>query len=405
MEDSLIQYREEEKFFSLKSYYIFEYKIEQVWKIISHPAKLMFVLGEWVDKTEYIEDDLKKDIFFEYPMKFKINSILNFRWKSIFECGFEVKEIVETEFYKKIFFDSYTFYPFQFKYQVIYNLYWNSDEENTLFIHELICEVNNRMFSNDQEQNLRERQVMFNKVEELLYNDLSVMYQEEGIILDINLNELWRIVTDWRIFKEYVPQICLEITYNGDPCRIGTEMKIINYGKNKNGYTKLRVFEIIYKENKNNNKTSSDFHINNSINESLKNTINQNNSEKSERNTDEINKVNGSENHEFYKSNKGNNKEPNENSEGNYSKINFKDYDECSIKEYTYVLECYEGVPKCPLQLLIFKFIKVSNDKSLLIFRHEFKQPVKHELIRNIGIEKKKILIDFRQSIKYHKTE
>jgi predicted membrane chloride channel (bestrophin family) len=60
MEDSLIQYREEEKFFSLKSYYTFKYKIEQVWKIISHPAKLIFVLGEWVDKIEYIEDNLKK---------------------------------------------------------------------------------------------------------------------------------------------------------------------------------------------------------------------------------------------------------------------------------------------------------------------------------------------------------
>jgi hypothetical protein len=338
-------------------------------------------------------------------MKFKINSILNFQWKSIFECRFEVKEILETEFYKKIFFDSYTFYPFQFKYQVIYNLYWNSDEESTLFIHELICEVNNRMFQNDQEQNLKERQVMFNKVDEMLNNDLSVMYQEEGIILDINLNELWRIVTDWRIFKEYVPQIFLEITYNGDPCRTGTEMKIINYGKNKNGFTNLRIIEIINKENKNNNKTSSDFHINNNIHESLKNTINQNNSEKSERKKDEINKINGSDNHEFYNSSKGNNKEPNENSKGNYSKINFKDKDECSIKEYTYVLECNDGVPKCPLQLLIFKFKKVSDDKSLLIFIHEFKQPVKHELIRNIGIEKKKILIDFRQSIKNHKTE
>lgn len=375
MEESLIQFNQGDKYFTLKSYYIFKFKIEQVWKIISHPAKLLLSLGEWVDKLKYTEDNQIKELIFEEEMKFKKNSILSFRWKSIFQCKHDIKEIIETDFYKKIIFDSYAIYPFFIKYQIIYNLYWDSVEENTLLIHEVVCEENNKLFQNDQEQNIKERYVMFKKIEELLKNDLSALYQEEAIILDININQLWNIVTDWRLLKEYVPDICSEILYQGDPQELGTEMKIINKEKNKNGYTYLRVIEIV----KNNQQKIKQ----NYNNENLSQSINE---------EDEINNLDGKEEFKAISNKK--------NISQNLPTIIESNYES---NQYKYVLESYESFPKCPLQLLIFKFVKLSEDKSLLVFRHEFKQPVKQDLIRKIGIEKKKILLDLKNSINYRK--
>lgn len=439
MEDSFIQYSEGEKHFTLKSFYIFNYKIDQVWNIISHPAKLLVALGKWVDGLHYEEGDKKQELIFQNPMKFKKHSKLSFRWKSIFQCRLEVKDIVENEFYKRILFDSYALYPFYIKYKIIYNLYWNSVEENTLLIHEVVCEVNNNMFQNDQEQNRKERYIMFKKIEEMLNNDITFLYQEEGIILDLSIDESWNIVTDWRKFKEHVPQICFDISYDGDPHRIGTEMKIINKNKDKMGFTNLRVIECSnidknkklkfneFSEIVNFNATEIDLkerckYVSRNKNKNLNSNKNKENqrelteslfNDKSNRDyfdyrvenrirCDILNQIKDSENTDYSDSvdieekiDKYSGRNP-----LNESK---KDEGENKVLEYRYVLECYEGVPKCPLQLLIFKFIKLSDDKSLFVFRHEFKQPVRQQLIKNIGIEKKQILIDFKNSINKQK--
>lgn len=438
MEESQIQYSEGEKHFTLKSYYIFKFKIEQVWSIISHPAKALIALGEWVDMIEYTEQNIKQELKFNIPMKFKKNSKLTFRWKSIFDCRLDVKEIVDNDFNKKIFFDSYAFNPFYIKYQIIYNLFWNSIEEHTLLIHEVVCKVNNKLFQNDQEENRKERYIMFKKIEEMLSNDISALWQEESTTLDISINELWTIVTDWRKFREYVPQICHEIYYSGDPQIIGTEMKIITKGKNSNGFTNLRVIESNYnEENKLNNSNESyaninnfnceNKHLDNISNEGGENVYSFNNavsgfeylsinnkedfSEKSpgnskKQNGDEYNLKNENKfkdipNKNFNESKESLPRVSNEDILNNES----SDGPKSSVCEYEYILECYEGFPKCPLQLLIFTFIKLSDNQSQLVFRHEFKQPVKQYLIRNIGIEKKKILLDFKNSLKDKKLK
>ncbi len=100
-----------------------------------------------------------------------------------------------------------------------------------------------------------------------------------------------------------------------------------------------------------------------------------------------------------------NNNNSNKNSPVNKIKIDKEiNYRNSYIKlnnstEYKYFLECYDGVPKCPLQLLIFKLVKLCREKSLLIFRHEFKQPVKPNLIKNIEIKKKNILLNLKKSL------
>ncbi len=203
-------------------------------------------MENWVDKLEYFEEsDKKLELAFDRKMKFKVGSKLNFCWKSIFYCKLETKEIIETEFHKKIYFYTSSIYPIKINYKVIYNLYWNSVDETTVVINELICDKNNKMFKNDQEENNKERFIMFKKIEDILKNDLDSLYQEERIILDINIIKVWKIITDWKIFKNYIPDIYHEIIYYGNPLEIGTEFKII-HKERKDCFTKFRLVECNY---------------------------------------------------------------------------------------------------------------------------------------------------------------
>ena len=70
-----------------------------------------------------------------------------------------------------------------------------------------------------------------------------------------------------------------------------------------------------------------------------------------------------------------------------------------NIKEYEFIEECIDGKPKYPIQHCIFKMIKINSKFTYLNFKHEFKQPVRFDLIRIIGIEKKNILLGLKNSI------
>jgi len=441
MEESNIVNTEKKKEYSLISNHIFNFKIIYVWQLICHPAKLMSALGEWVDKIEYFESpNNKKELFFDAPMKFKVGSLLNFRFKSIFLCELKILEINENEFCNRIVIGSQVKYPISFKYRIIYNLFWNSVEENTLLIHEIICDdVSTNMFNRDPEENKKERLIMFKKIEEMLSNDIKALHQEESIILDISLDKLFEIVTDWRIFRQYVEQICNEIYYNGDPQKIGSEMKI-TFG-NKNKYSNLKIIECSYKEN--NKQNYLDFKLNQELKDKLKTKIpnhiqnkwnsssfesiddldykfqkNESFEVNLEKNSSKIHeypiKENSSISQNYFKekdileisksdillSSSINSKNLEYNCDMDIKELrNPKILNTKHIIEYKYVLECYEGLPRCPLQLLIFKLIKLGDKKSLLIFLHEFKQPVKQELIKKIGIEKKEILFKLKKSL------
>ncbi len=299
---------------------------------------------------------------------------------------------------------------------------------------------------------------MFKKIESILSNDYEYLYQEEIIELDINLNNLWEIVTDWRNFIKFVHQITVEIHYFGNPHEIGTEMKIF-LDKNKSQYYNLRVIE--YEKNKNitcRDNVSKDCDINTTTNHSCKisnlvknekfekdsykkkdNKFSKNIFKTTYYNKLKINDFNDKKEDEFYKlyknlkNDKLNKKEKNKElieSINNLGKNSLKqktlkpdvnlfvleDRDSKffteSIKtndenrnllncrnESKYVLECYEGKPRCPLQHLIFKFVELCENRSLLTFRHEFKEPVKPELIKKIRNEKKIILRNLKNSI------
>jgi hypothetical protein len=62
------------------------------------------------------------------------------------------------------------------------------------------------------------------------------------------------------------------------------------------------------------------------------------------------------------------------------------------IDEWDYVLECFDGTPKVPLQELHFKLIDLTNKSTFVQFQHIFKETLKYDLIESVGKDKKHIL-------------
>lgn len=74
--------------------------------------------------------------------------------------------------------------------------------------------------------------------------------------------------------------------------------------------------------------------------------------------------------------------------------------------DWEYVLECYDGRPKVPLQELHFKLIHLPELKyTYLQFQHVFKEPLKYEMIESIIKDKKNILSSVRKHLEKEKKK
>ena len=74
-----------------------------------------------------------------------------------------------------------------------------------------------------------------------------------------------------------------------------------------------------------------------------------------------------------------------------------------SNKNWTFVLECFEGKPNLPNQQLHFTITKISENSSFINFKHEFKEPLKYEYFDPLIKHKKNILKCLKNALKTQK--
>jgi len=65
-------------------------------------------------------------------------------------------------------------------------------------------------------------------------------------------------------------------------------------------------------------------------------------------------------------------------------------------EDWVYSMQCYDGIPKPPIQNLIFTLNSVNEDIVFLEFKHVFHEPIKYDIMKNISQDKKKILQELR---------
>lgn len=74
-------------------------------------------------------------------------------------------------------------------------------------------------------------------------------------------------------------------------------------------------------------------------------------------------------------------------------------------EKWEYNLECVDGKPRVPKQILSFNLMDISDNMTFISFKHEFKQMVKYELMQSISNEKKKILSGLKNYFEFTNKE
>jgi hypothetical protein len=199
--------------------YIYKDSIQRVWDCFRLPEIFNLTIKNNADHITLIQGEHYGDVGTE----------VEFEWKSSFIVRFQVQEVLNTEFYKKIRFYTSKIYPLDFKYTCVFHFYWNTVEKNTLFQHELIFDDPNALKVIDFKHNKEEKLEMCRMIEKILVKRIEDLTQ----LINTNIQKVWDVVSDWKIFQNYVPLIAEQVDYEGgDPKTIGTRINIGNLSKN-----------------------------------------------------------------------------------------------------------------------------------------------------------------------------
>jgi len=85
----------------------------------------------------------------------------------------------------------------------------------------------------------KEIKEILNRFDLFLSNDFVDSYQTETIIINKNINIIWRVITNWRIFKNLVPLIAQDVVMEEDPLAIGSNITLKWQKNNVECYLKV----------------------------------------------------------------------------------------------------------------------------------------------------------------------
>jgi hypothetical protein len=203
-------------------YYVFKDHIERVWHCFKTPEIYEKAVKPQADKMTIIKGS-------DYS---EVGTTVEFNWKNEIFSVFEVKEVINTKNYKMIKLYSTKLEPLDFKYTYISHFYWNTNDQTTLFKNELIFDNFEALKIIDFKYNKQEKLDTCRNLENFLSQKTDDLYQFESILINVELDILWKVITDWRLFQKHVSFIAEEVQIQGDPVQIGSIIHIKHNSKN-----------------------------------------------------------------------------------------------------------------------------------------------------------------------------
>jgi len=200
------------------SYYVFRDHIERVWECLKSPEITCEALRPTVEAITVLKGS-------DYS---EVGTVVQFWWKDIMFSVFEVKEVINTKNYKMIRHFSTKLEPHTFKYTYISHLYWNTHDQTTLFKTELIFEDLDALKVMDLTISKQQKLDFCTGFENHMAKKLEDLFQFESILINIDIEALWQVITDWSLFQKLVPFIGEEIKHEGNPLQIGSKIHINN---------------------------------------------------------------------------------------------------------------------------------------------------------------------------------
>lgn len=179
----------------LKSSYIIKDSPERLFSIISSKEK---ILPLWKKSCDYLES-----VHGDYNI---VGSVFEFVVGDL-KGTFTIIDVIDTHFYKNITARTDLQEPYPAVYYYKYNIYWNSCEKNSVFALEIDfddADLATKLSSFHSEDETPE---MCKDIAGILMNSIYDLNQTESIIINTNIEDLWKIITDWELFRNLVPII------------------------------------------------------------------------------------------------------------------------------------------------------------------------------------------------------
>lgn len=194
----------------------FTYKddINRVFDIIKDKKYFVKITKGYLAELTFTKGDNIGEVGTEYTLN----------WKGVF-FRVRVDEVIDTDFYKRIILNVYESMPSNMTFKIKYHFYWNSIERTTLFVKEWIFDYPQPayLFKHYYEEHL----LLSKKLEKYLRRSIKFLEQTESCVINLNINELWKIISDWTKFNIYVPMIAEKVEYFGKSDQVNTKIHII----------------------------------------------------------------------------------------------------------------------------------------------------------------------------------
>lgn len=206
----------------------FEYDIDRVWNFIKNVKRTQEAFSDVRSEPEFTKGSESYEVGSEY----------SFVWRNYLRLNFIVLGIIDEKDFKqqhlKIEVDITNV-----RYDFIYNFYRLTSDNSTLMKWEWIFEGEKgiKLTPKHIDAVMADRKFMIERFDKYLKESAVDLIQTESDLIPCEFKYLWKIITNWSIFKKIVPDICDECSYNDDPLKVGTILTI----KKDNYICMLRV--------------------------------------------------------------------------------------------------------------------------------------------------------------------
>lgn len=200
----------------LRTCYTYNESMSRVFHVLKDNESMFSV---WKDLTDFIY--FTKGKGYE-----EVGSELVFKWKGSLLANARVNYIIDTDKYKSLQMYIYKVVPLNLVHWHTYHLYPNTCDGTTVLAFEDICQDLQSISGVDEVHSIAEKQIAAKKIEKILSNLIFALEQTESIMLDVSINRVWHIITNWKVFQVYVPMIGKSIEIKGNPVTIGSVISI-----------------------------------------------------------------------------------------------------------------------------------------------------------------------------------
>jgi ribosome-associated toxin RatA of RatAB toxin-antitoxin module len=237
-EDFLTPDKEESSAVRVRTCHVYEDHIDRVWEVFTNTEIYNSILGNYVLDMKTTKGKSYADVGTRAEFRCaKLNEIIKKRVK-------DVENLPET---KKIVFDMLITSPFEFKYLMIYTFYWNTIQRRTVFIWDFVFSLPNTHQEYLAEIKIKteeiDKKIIMKRFEEYLMRHPENLFQEESILINANINQLWEAITDWNIFKNCVPSLNGNLVYQGPPRLVDTIIHLYLTARNAEFHMKVTKVE------------------------------------------------------------------------------------------------------------------------------------------------------------------